>query len=337
MEKPLRVKQGSSKQTLAYYDDTLTGPPPTFKKPLSLPALNTTTTFPPPIPRPGNDSSRPGSQQEMQRAGASGIQSTKEKEELGFYDGICLAFGRPSRDAKAKIQKSQEQTNKNTVRQLSESLKQILSKKNHQLHEAQRAATNMLSAETQLAAFLASPNANKEHPLFLNYVTTWNHHSQQLKIATREKAILEKREEEVNAYLENYTAEEHQNQIHNIILEHYHSAKALGVDGKQMQTMKQVNMITQKQSMLREHANFLAPNLSPLDEVLEVSDDVQRMVARCDAMVSTLRRPQNPPPPGGGSPPPTAYTDANLLLPDPDAAEQETTTLDEKDSDDNIL
>lgn len=314
-QKPLRTKQQQKKPVPAYHDDTLIGPAPVLKKNSSLPSLNTTTTFPPIIPRAPRASQQPGSQQEMERSLAGvGPQGKDKDAPIGFYDGLCMALGIQTKSTKAKLTNHEERTNKNTVKQLNESLAQIIRKKEFQVREAQKAAYEMEATQLQLAKFRASTSASNDHPSVLTYISMWNHHSQQFKAAQREKAILEQREQETRAYLENYTAEEYQNQIQEIILAHHTSAKSFSNQlKKKQQNLNQVNEITQRQQMYREQSNSLAPRLPPIDEVSELSDDIQKMLARCDIMTSSIKangyqKPPSPPPP------PFAYPDQNFLL-----------------------
>jgi hypothetical protein len=221
---PLRSKKHTTKP--AYYDDSLAGPSPVLKKNSSLPVLNLTTTFPPVIPRAGVVATgRPGSQQEMERSAAGvGPQGKPKEPTLGFYDGFCAALGIPSQVAQVKIRNDDEKSHKNTVHQLNESLTQIMRQTEIQVREAQRAATDMEAAELQLANFRASRSVPNDHPMVLTYITMWNHHSQRFKLAQREKIILDKRLEETRAYLEKYTAEEHQNKMQKIMLDRHKTA-----------------------------------------------------------------------------------------------------------------
>jgi hypothetical protein len=76
-----------------------------------------------------------------------------------------------------------------------------------------------------------------------------------------------------------------------------------------------MNEITQRQATFLEQASFLAPTLPVLDEITEVSDDIQKMLARCDALTLSMKsNGYQKPPSQSPPPPPHAYPDQNFLL-----------------------
>ena len=322
MEKPLKTKQQSSARSKNLtFDDPLTGAPRTFKRPSTYPVVNTITTFPPPIPHAsstlqfgGGGSSGPRAQREMERSAVNAPSSEKE-EQLGMFESICFAIGIQSKKTQKTVQKTHERKHTKTIQRLEKTIGDIIIQKEHQSYLMQTAQHQMQVVESQLAQFLARENATKDHPLFVNFVTQYNHQAQQYKNAQRAFALLENGQLEASKYKTNISAEEYQNQINKIILEHHNSSKDLGLDSKQMKNMIEVNKVTQKQAMRQELKVYMSPPPAA-EEELQLSQDVLRMVARCDAMASSIRqggsssgsKPPSPPPP------PTGYLDDNLLL-----------------------
>ena len=299
MEKPLRVKTPKARQPPAYYDDSLTGPQPTFKKTSTF-QLNTLTAFPPPIPP-----------KEMSREAL--VVKETPKEETGFLDNVCMVLGIPTKKVQKKSQEASAKNGQKTAQQLKEMLSEILMEKDHQLHQMERARVQMLTIERELSQFLSSGNS-KESPLFLNFLTKFQYQYQQEKNAKRELSNLEKREQQTRSHLATIADTEYTNKLNGVLLDYHGTAKYLGMDKKQMRDIRDVNKYTQKSVLQQELAKELAPPPPP-DEELEFSDEVQKMVARCDNLAFSRNRnfslrTRSPSPP----PPPSADPDPNLLI-----------------------
>lgn len=323
----------------AYYDDSLTGPQPKFKKQTSYPILNTMTTFPPQIPL-ANVQRGPTSQQEMAR-GAAALATTvaTSKDDLGVFDNFCIALGIQPRNSQ-KVQKTHEKTEKKTINELGKILNDLAFQKEVQINNMERAQVQIANVEGSLTKFLAE-GGSKEHPAFLNFLTRYNQCIQAMKNAKREIAILTERERDAHIYRQNITEEVYTNQINGTILEYHKSAKSLGIESRQLKNMKEISKATEKQAMRRELGGFLAPTSRP-DEEVELSDDLQKMVARCESMASNMKGSHfTTYTPGPPSPPPgNNLVDSNLLIDLPQTHQQQQQQEgegEEEDDDERLL
>jgi hypothetical protein len=343
MEKPLKVKsQTSTRPPPTYYDDSLMGAPPVFKKSAKYPVVNTMTTFPPPIPpHQAVGSGYPLTQQEMNRGGLAAAQSKEkptEPEQLGIFDSLCIVMGMQSSKSQNKIEKVRQENHKRTIEDLKKAIDAIVIQKEHQLRVMERTQIYMQSTERELAYYLAQEGASKDTPVFYNFLARHSHQSQQQKDARREFALLEQREREAKTYLTNISTEEYNNQITNIILKYHNNAKSLGVEKKQIQNMRDVNKATQKQVMRQELSSALSPQISTTPDEMDISDDMQKMIARCDSMAVNIKRnfghvkPPSPPPPPANNDD-GAVLDENLLL-EPKKSEK---SKGEEEEDDGII
>jgi hypothetical protein len=242
-----------------------------------------------------------------------------EPEQLGIFDSLCIVMGMQSSKSQKKIEKVQQENHKRTIEDLKKAIEEIVIQKEHQLRVMERTQIYMQSTERELAYYLAQEGASKDTPVFFNFLARHSHQSQQQKDARREFAILEQREREAKTYLTNISTEEYNNQITNIVLKYHDNVKSLGIEKKQMQNMRDVNKATQKQVMRQELASALSPQISSTPDEMDISEDMQKMIARCDSMAISIKRnfghvkPPSPPPPAPGSND-GADLDENLLL-----------------------
>jgi hypothetical protein len=302
------------------------GAPPVFKKSAKYPVVNTMTTFPPPIPPHQAGSGYPLTQQEMSRGSLAAPESKQKQEpaeQLGIFESLCIVMGIQSNQSQKKIEKVQKENHRRTVEELRKAIDEIVVQEQRQKRVIERTLLEMQSTERELAYYLAQEGSSKDSPVFYNFLARHSHQSQQHKDAIREFALLEQREREANTYLTNIAAEEYNNQITNIVLKYHSNTKSLGLEKKQIQNMREVNKATQKQVMRQELASALSPHIQTTtsNDEIDISEDMQKMIARCDSMAIDIKRnfgsrvkPPSPPPPPASNDDGGAVLDENLLL-----------------------